>query len=242
MTRSSFSTFRFIVFFLCLSGVVFHATPSDARSFWDVLFGPKEEETQGPPPEQTLQAPFIDPNASKAAQKATSPQMMDIYNKGEKMVGSNTLSLDQPHRSPEIIATWAAGVVAQALSFSPATFNDLEKKINPDFSTYGMQEYKTYLNKMGLMRTLTTNHLKVMTISEGKAQVIRDGVVDGTYHWLVQVPVMTSFYDQSLNVITDKRAKIAQNQKLLFQVQIGRSAQATNDLGIKIERWVAVSQ
>lgn len=213
------------------------AQPSEAKSLWEMLFGSEAVEEEGPRPEQTLQAPFIDPNA-----KPTS-KMMDIYEQGEKIAGPNTLSLDQPHRSPETIAQWGAGAVVQALTFSTDNLSALEKTIAPDFSSYGLQEYHAYLQKVGLINTLKNNNLKLISISDGSAQVLREGLVSGTYHWLVQVPVMASFYDKKLNQIADKRAKNAQNQDLLIQIQVGRtSKKGANNLGIEIERWIVINR
>ncbi|HNS45372.1 MAG TPA: DotI/IcmL family type IV secretion protein [Alphaproteobacteria bacterium] len=227
---------RPFLFLFIFAGFVFSAQPSEAKSFWEVLFGDKQED-QGPRPEQTLQAPFIDPNA-----KPTS-KMMDIYEQGGKHDGPNTLSLDQPHRSPEAIAQWASGIVDQAMSFSPDGLPTLQKTLAADFSSYGMQEYQAYLQKAGIVQTLTTNNLKILSISDGSAQVLREGVVSGSYHWLVQVPIMATFYDQKLAKINDKYAKNGQNQDIIIQVQIGRTTKKdANTLGIEVERWIVVNQ
>lgn len=220
-----------------LLGAAFFVMPSDAhaRSFFEVLFG-DEESREGPKPEDTLQAPFSPPEPAAAASKSP---LMDMYGKKDDASPKNTLTIDQPHISPEEIASWAAGIVSQSLSFSPKDVSILQARLANDFSAYGMQEYQEYLKKSGIIDTLNMRKLKALTIYDGEAQVIREGVVSGTYHWLVQVPVMVTYYDQSMSRIVDKNAKYGQSLQLVIQVQVGRTNKSTvNETGVEIERWL----
>ncbi len=223
---------------VAITCVVSFSTPSHARSIFDILFGEKEE-PKGPPPEVTLQAPFV----THVPVDAQNNELMDMYGKNTPTPGSsNTMDMDQPHRSPEEIARWGAGAVAQALTINPDGWDNLEPIIRPDFSAYGLQEFHAYLNKMNIFDMLAKNNMRVQAISDGTAQVLREGVINGSYHWLVQVPVMATFYSQSVKAIKDKRQKIGQNQEMIIQIQIGRTAKANkNEVGIEIERWIVIS-
>ncbi len=224
--------------FIALTCVVSFSAQSQARSIFDILFG-EEDESKGPPPEVTLQAPFV----THVPADARNNKLMEMYGKSTPVPGSsNTLDIAQPHRSPEEISRWGAGAVAQALTISPEGWEKLEPIIRPDFSAYGLQEYRSYLDSVHIFDTLSKNNLRVQTISDGSAQVLREGVIGGTYHWLVQVPVMATFYNQTLKTIKDKRQKIGQNQEMVIQIQIGRTDKKDkNDLGVEIGRWIVTS-
>lgn len=220
-----------------LLGAAFFLIPSDApaRNFFEVLFG-DEESRDGPKPEETLRAPF---STKPSPSETVKNPLMDMYGKKDDASPKNTLTIDQPHISPEEIASWAAGIVSQCLSFAPKEIPIVQARLANDFSAYGMQEYQDYLKKSGISDTLTMRKLKALTIYDGQAQVIREGIVSGTYHWLVQVPVMVTYYDQSMSRIVDKNAKYGQSLQLVVQVQVGRTNKATvNDTGVEIERWI----
>ncbi|MDD3021634.1 MAG: DotI/IcmL family type IV secretion protein [Alphaproteobacteria bacterium] len=227
--------FYLLFAFAALTCVVSFSTQSEARSIFDILFG-REEEAKGPPPEVTLQAPFV----THVPADAQNNKLMEMYGKSTPVPGaSNTLDMEQPHRSPEEISRWGSGAVAQALTISSGGWEKLEPIIRPDFSAYGLKEYRSYLDSMHIFDTLSKNNLRVQTISDGSAQVLREGVIDGTYHWLVQVPVMATFYNQALKSIKDKRQKVGQNQEMIIQIQIGRTNKKDkNDIGVEIERWI----
>lgn len=216
------------LFFLCPALIIVSAFAPDAqaRSLWEALFGASE-------PEQTQ--PAVTPEEMK------NNPVMHMYGNSAGD-GENTLKIDQPHRSPEEIADWGSGIVAQALSLTPDGMEGIRKKLSPDFSAYGMKEYETYLTDTQLLNTLTKNKLRIQTISDGGPQVLREGVVSGTYHWLVQVPVMASFYNRDLKSISRKNIAVGQNRKMIIQIQIGRTAKKdANPLGVEIERWIVVS-
>lgn len=208
--------------------IVFSFAPdAQARSLWETLFGTSEQEQA---------RPVVTPEEMK------NDPVMNMYDNHDGASKENTLKINQPHRSPEEIADWGGGIVAQALSFAPEGMENTRKKLAADFSAYGMKEYETYLTDTQLLNTLTKNKLRIQTISDGGPQVLREGVVSGTYHWLVQVPVMASFYNRDLKSINSKNIEVGQNRKMTIQIQIGRTAKkGANPLGVEIERWIVVS-
>jgi hypothetical protein len=87
-----------------------------------------------------------------------------------------------------------------------------------------------------LIDILTGNQMRLQAISDGEGIVTKDGAIGGTYHWLVQIPLMTSFYKTSMKEVD--KAATAQSQNLVVQVQVGRVQQKdSNDIGLIIERW-----
>jgi hypothetical protein len=73
-------------------------------------------------------------------------------------------------------------------------------------------------------------------MSDEEGSVVKDGEITGTYHWLVQVPIMVSYYKDNIKDVD--RSTTVTNQNLLVQVQVGRVKQKNgSDIGMAIERW-----
>ncbi|MDY0029888.1 MAG: DotI/IcmL family type IV secretion protein [Pseudobdellovibrionaceae bacterium] len=210
--------------------------PAFARSILEVLFGDHTLESVNP----NQKTPY---DQSKPPLDAQTSELLDMYGKAPKVAGEgSTLDITQPHLSPEEIQSWGSGFISQALSLNISNWAVVHKDIQKDFSAYGYKEYQDYLTRMNVQNLLKNNNMRMQAIADGPAQVLREGLVSGTYHWLVQVPVMTTFYSNDVVKLKSKTDRPGQNQKLLVQIQIGRTAKAgANQHGIEIERWIVLS-
>lgn len=212
----------------------FSSFPSvaNAKSFFDVFFGREAEDT-GPPPEETLQAPF----SQKTPAKKPVGKLAGTY--AETKDGSdfeNVNRLENPNRTPQQIVDWGTDVVDRALTIDPAMMDQDQKKLSESFIPYALEEYKKYLETTGIVNTLKSNNMVMRAISSEGGLVTRQGAIAGSYHWLVKIPVMVSFFPKDMKTIT-KNTKV-QNQQMVVEVQIGRVAnETTESAGLAIERW-----
>ncbi len=217
---------------------------AEARSMFDVLFGPKED-PNAPKPEKTLQAPFAEQSGSTAAAKPSTPtasKLMDLYGHDQNTLQANSLDINQSHMNAIQVAEWGGNVVSNALSLRADGWNETLKALRPNFSDYGWQEYTDYLNKIGILSTLQSSQTRMQTITDGVPQVTKEGVVDDKYSWLVQVPVTASFYDLKVQQYSDVAPSSIHNQKLLIQTQITRTDKKNAaPEGIEITRWIVSS-
>jgi hypothetical protein len=209
--------------------------PAYAENFLNKVFGGnKQEEQKGPPPEVTLQAPFPTDTAPSAQGSSTS-KLMGIYGTTDAPV-EDANDLSKPHRNEKQITEWATEIVSQAMTINVKTYDNDFKKIYPAFTPYALKEYQDYLQKTNMMNVLSSNSFRLQAVSDEEGAVIKDGAISGTYHWLVQVPLMTSFYNEEMQTV-DKTVT-AQSQNLMVQVQVGRVAPKNNaDIGLVVERW-----
>lgn len=206
------------------------SVPASA-GFFDKLMG-KEEVPEGPPPEKTLQAPFPTTPDVKASQN----KLMDMYGATDSKPASDVNNLAIPHRNEAQITEWTTEIVSQALTINPASYHQDFAKLSPMFAPYALKEYQDYLTKTNMMAVLTSNSYRLQAISDEAGAVTKDGAIGGTYHWLVQIPIMVSYYNVDMQSV--EKSTTAQNQNLLVQVQVGRVAPKTNtDIGLIIERW-----
>lgn len=208
-------------------------TPAHAANFLDKILGNKEEEPKGPPPEVTLQAPF--PTDTAPASQGKSSELMNIYG-STATAAEDATDLSKPHRNEKQITEWATEIVSQAMTINTKTYDNDFKKISSYFTPYALKEYQDYLQKTNMMNVLNSNSLRLQAVSDEEGAVVKDGSITGTYHWLVQVPLMTSFYNIDMQTV-DKSAT-AQSQNLMIQVQVGRVAPKNSaDVGLVVERW-----
>lgn len=217
----------------CAITVFAVSSPAQSEGLFSKMFGGNKEEPKGPPPEETLQAPF--PTTPTSGTTGSQSKLMDIYGSaGASAEDANDLS--KPHRNEKQIVEWATEIVSQAMTINVKTYNDDFKKIAPDFTPYALKEYQDYLQKTNMVAILSSNTLRLQAVSDETGTVVKEGAITGTYHWLVQIPLMTSFYSEDMQSV-DKTAK-AQSQNLLVQIQIGRVAPKNSaDVGLVVERW-----
>lgn len=202
-----------------------------SKGFFETLFGSGEDVPKGPPPEETLQAPF----PTTAPQTGNKSQLMGIYGDDNKSLDTlNDLSL--AHRNEKQITEWATEIVSQAMTINPKTYDADFKKIAPYFTPFALQEYNEYMTKTNMVNVLVSNSFRLQSMTDDEGSIVKDGEISGTYHWLVQIPIMASFYKDDIKSV-DKTVNI-QSQNLMIQVQVGRVKQKDGtDIGLVVERW-----
>ena len=86
------------------------------------------------------------------------------------------------------------------------------------------------------MAQLTDGRFKLNAIIDGPAVLLNEASVSGAYHWLYDLPLMLTYYNDS--TITLKKGDVKpRNQKVMVRLQIGRAAKGVDDNNIVIERW-----
>lgn len=223
--------FSVLVIAICAITTLSLPYAAQSKGFFETLFGGNEEVPKGPPPEETLQAPF--PTA--VPHTGNKSQLMDMY--GDKSQSLDTINdLKLPHRNEKQIIEWATEIVSQAMTINPKTYDADFKKISAHFTPFAIQEYNEYMTKTNMMNVLVSNSFRLQSMTDDEGAIIKDGEISGTYHWLVQIPIMASFYKDNIQSV-DKTANI-QSQNLMIQVQVGRVKQKSrDDIGLAVERW-----
>lgn len=211
--------------------------PAYSGSFFDRFFGQSEDPATPPPPEVTLQAPF--PTTQPQESTEGQSKLMDIYGVSDS-VSADPSDLSKPHRNEKQVIQWTTDIVSQAMTINPRTYNSDFQKISDFFTPYALQEYQEYLKKMDMMNVLSSNSFKLQSISDEEGSVIKAGPIGDTYHWLLQIPVMSSFYKDDLEKVDKSSAP--QSQNLIVQVQVGRiRPKQSEDIGLVVERWLVSS-
>lgn len=197
------------------------------------IFG---EPSKGPKPEDTLQAPF----GNEKVKVDASNKLMDIYD-AEDAAEHTEGGLALAHRSAEQVGDWVTGIVTQAMTINPETYNDDVKKYTGWFLPYALQEYNAYLGTNQTVETLRSNSMRLTAFAESKPVLVQEGVLEGSYRWLFRVPVMLTYYDLATASLKGRKP-MSQTQRVFVNVQVGRIASNKLAEGMAIERWSVVAQ
>ena len=212
----------FISFLAVFSQLIFAPSlmPSAQAGWVDFFFPSLRKEEYDP--SETLQAPFADLEAQqeKNIEKGALPE--------------NTLPLDQPHRDYESLNDWVISAVSESLTLHASALQaDLDHH-RAHFSAVGWPEYGAFLKEHSILQTLQTGRYNLAGVLEAQPRLLNKGVVAGTYRWLYQVPVMLSYMEIAAKDYKDHEAV---NKYVLVNIEVGRSNDAANNMGIRIERW-----
>jgi hypothetical protein len=229
--KSSFAAAALAVFL----GLFSMSTPARAESILNHLFpsifGAPDT---GPKPEDTLQAPFGGDKPAEADAKSGLMKMYEI-----EQSAKDADSIDQPHRSSDQIGEWLTSIVTQALTIDPRNYKT--DGFSPLFTPYAFKEYQTYLTNQKTIDMLNANNMKLTAFAESKPVLVQEGTLDGTYRWLFRIPVMLTYYDRVVETLKGNKKPISQTQRILVNIQVGRTSLKSTPEGMIIERWSVTS-
>jgi len=215
-----FLTFLAILIFV--AGVIV-LRPSAAAGFIEFFFpmlaAPQDN------PRDTLEAPFADREAL-------------ARNKNKGLPGAEAVPIALPHRSKKQIADWLTAGVAGSLSFDQVSLADNLRKGRPFFDAGGWQQFEEFMVTAKLDQVLRSQRFSVLSFVDGAPLFLSEGVVDGRYRWLYEVPVMVSYLEKGQDSYSNK-VKNPVTQNIAVTVQVGRVKDAENAEGLLIESWSA---
>lgn len=210
---------RFAVLFVLACSVYAVFVPSSAQAgIVEFFFGGKKDE--GPDPMQTGVAPFAyDPSKPPVSLESLPESAVPPH---------------LPHRSPAHLAEWITTVSSEILTFEKSDYRSEMKDRKDRFDSNGLREYVAFLQERNIIKILEDGTFQVRSFVEEPPLLLNEGVVDGRYRWLYEVPVMVSYMNK--NMKTYKKAD-AVNQRIILKIQIGRSADGSGVDGLKVEHF-----
>lgn len=207
---------------LILASLTFIAAIPAARAdgilefFFPMLKKPK------PNVSQTLEAPFADHDRIKDSDKTLG-------------LPEDATALDLPHRTPAQIAAWITTPASEALTFTDPDYRQDLAKIQKYFTPEGWSQYTNFLAQTNLQRVITSGQYSMRAFVEETPLLINKDALNGSYKWLYEITLMVSYLDK--NVTSYKDAAEPVNQKIVLNVQVGRTNEKNIDNGVLIEHW-----
>lgn len=195
------------------------------KDYFSNLFA-KPDEADQVDPTGTLVAPFAD--QEKVKPLATEERYLAL-------TASNNVAIDQPHRNDNDLGEWLMQAVAYAVSFDSTTYQKKLQELTTGFSPAGLEQYNNWVLSSGILSTLESGGQELHGLVNETPFLLNQGVVNGRYRWLFEIPVMVSFIPRGVTEVTPETTR--QNQKLVVSVQIGRIPNSVLEHGVQIESW-----
>lgn len=140
--------------------------------------------------------------------------------------------LNEPNLSSPALMSWVAQSATEVMTFG---FNDYRRRLQEasrNFTRRGWESFSTALQRARIIETVEVN-MQVVTATPTGAPVIQsEGVVQGRYQWVVQLP-MALTYQAGSKTRTDN---------LLVTLVIVRVPRLESSNGVGIEQWIAVAR
>jgi intracellular multiplication protein IcmL len=137
--------------------------------------------------------------------------------------------LSDPNLSRPALLSWAAQAATETMTFG---FHDYRRRLQEasrHFTRPGWSSFVKALQEAGIIEAVETNRQVVSAAPRSAPTILSEGIMNGTYQWLVEMPMMVTYQygSQQRNVSMNIRLTIVRVPKL----------ESPN--GVGIEQWVA---
>lgn len=149
-------------------------------------------------------------------------------------VESGSVPLSRPHRHKSQIAEWLEDVVAQALTIYVSDIDSSDPPFRASMNDKAWRAYEKFLDVSNARAIVRSNKLDLISYVDNTPVLVTQGVVNGRYRWLFEVPVTMSFvsdYDE------DEGIKDPVNWYVNIDIQVGRVASDGTADDIVMENW-----
>ncbi len=139
--------------------------------------------------------------------------------------------LSEPNLSRPALLSWAAQAATETMTFG---FHDYRRRLQEasrHFTRQGWGSFVKALQDAGIIDAVNTNRQVVSAAPRAAPTILSEGVLNGTYQWQVEMPMMVSYQygaqqrDVSMNV----------------RLTIVRVPKLESPNGVGIEQWIAYS-
>ena len=136
--------------------------------------------------------------------------------------------LSEPNLSTPALMSWSAQAVSQTMTFG---FHDYRKRLQESsrfFTRPGWAKFTDALERSGIMETVEANQQVVTAAPSSAPVVLQEGIVNGRYEWLVEIPVN----------ITYKAGSQVRSDLPRVRLKIVRVSKLESPHGVGIEQWL----
>ena len=137
-------------------------------------------------------------------------------------------ALSEPNLSTPALMSWSAQALAQTMTFG---FHDYRKRLQESsrfFTRPGWAKFTEALERSGIMETVEANQQVVTAAPRSAPVVVQEGIVNGRYEWIVEVPMN----------ITYKAGSKVRSDSPTVRLKIVRVPKLENAHGVGIEQWL----
>lgn len=139
------------------------------------------------------------------------------------------IALNEPNMSVPALMSWVAQSSTEVMTFG---FNDYRRRLQEssrNFTRRGWESFTQALQRSRIIEMVEANQQVVTAIPQGAPILESQGLVNGRYQWVIQLPI----------VLTYQAGSRSRNDSLLVTVVVVRVPRLESANGVGIEQWIA---
>jgi intracellular multiplication protein IcmL len=140
------------------------------------------------------------------------------------------VSLSQPNLSNPALMSWVAQAATETMTFG---FNDYRRRLQEssrNFTRRGWESFTGALQGARIIESIEANSQVISAAPRGAPVLQSEGVVNGQYQWIVQIPMVLSYQSGSKTRSDD----------WLVTLVLVRVPRLESPNGVGIAQWIAV--
>lgn len=140
------------------------------------------------------------------------------------------VALNEPNLSTPALMSWVAQAATEVMTFG---FNDYRRRLQEasrNFTRRGWESFTKALQQSRIIEMVEANQQVVTSAPRGAPVLDREGVVQGRYQWIIQLPM----------IVTYQSGAQKRSDSLMVTIVIVRVSRLESPNGVGIEQWIAV--
>lgn len=140
------------------------------------------------------------------------------------------VSLTQPNLSNPALMSWVAQAATETMTFGFSDYRRRLQESSRNFTRRGWESFTSALQSARIIEFIEANSQVISAAPRGAPVLQSEGVVNGQYQWIVQVPMVLSY---------QSGAKTRSDNWLVTLVVV-RVPRLESPNGVGIAQWIAV--
>ncbi len=146
----------------------------------------------------------------------------------EEAMYDRDLPLDKPHMTEPYVAAWAARAVSDTMTFGYDNYEQRIDEVSKYYTDEGQKSLLSTFERTKLVEMAKKNQQILFSQPETSYVVQSEGVVDGVYQWVLEIPILMAFrYSTSIS-----------NTSWRMKVRVIRTRDKRHRYGMAIDEYV----
>lgn len=140
------------------------------------------------------------------------------------------VSLTQPNLSNPALMSWVAQSATEVMTFG---FNDYRRRLQEasrNFTRRGWESFTGALQEARIIESIEKNSQVISAAPRGAPVLQSEGVIDGQYQWVVQIPMALSYQSGSKT----------RSDNWIVTIVVVRVPRLESPNGVGIAQWIAI--
>lgn len=134
--------------------------------------------------------------------------------------------------SPASIRKWADNTIVKCYSLDFVNYRKQLNDLEPEFTHAGFRGYLQALKNAKTLKYIESDDYVMTATPTGIPSIVREGVEDGRYSWVIQIPIMVNYQAAGNN----------NQQKMLVRIIAVRAPRSRIPSGVLINNLIASRQ